>query len=420
MDINNNSELKTIQGNIFVIYTILNLMIYILPSLKILVPYLIAAGIMLIFLPFVFFKMQRYTSYYILIFFAAFFVSLVNVINGLYTSYDFMNEIIRTLRFFMPVIWTLFALRFCSSKQQNIILLAFAVITVFILIKTILALETDAWIARILAQSKTSDNAQIRSYRMDNVGGFEFSYMIGIVVICLTWAALKCKRILIKVICIASAFFCYYYIIQTMYTTLLLLTSMGILLLLFFNAKSIIYKISFIAVGLVLAFSAAPLFKFLSGLFTNSLLSTKFLQIYNVLSGKGLDSLGSRPGFIANAVGNWLKSPIWGGYSTSTHTHSFIFSILERTGIIGLTAFLSCMYVSYKVITVQLKEKSIDTLLTTMVFAYIIALSVFNPIDYLFEIPIAAFFIAPVWSQFILKNNDIKPKADKLKHNIQK
>lgn len=392
--------------SVFVLYAGLTMAVYILPSLKITVPYIYAALIMLAFLPIAVIKMQCHVNYYVLLAITTLVSSAFYFVNGVYGSVDTVNEIIRALRFFLPIIWAAYAFRFCSAKQRRNILIIFAVIVLFMLIKTIHALEKDAWIARILAQDKSTDTAEIRAYRMGNVGGFEFSYMVGVVVLCLTWAALKYRNIKAKILCIVGAAVCFYYIIQTMYMTLLLLTFGGVILLLFFKTKSRLVKIAIVLGSIVVAFSLAPLFKYLSEVFSGSLLSTKFMQFYTALTGGGADSLGSRPELIREAVARWLKSPIWGGYETSVRTHSMVFALLEATGLIGLLSFLGCLFGSYKMISDELKKNGIDTLLISTVFMYILALATLNPVGYVFEVTIAAFFIAPLWSELVTGYND--------------
>ena len=405
MTVNNKQNFRLDSGSVFVLYTSLIMVCYILPALKITIPYIFAALLMLAFLPIAMIEMQNNLNFCIVLLTATFLSAVFYFINGIYGLSDMVNEAVRYIRFFLPVIWTLYAMRFCSPKQQRHMLIIFGIVMTFILIKTIIALENDIWVARILAQDKTTDTAEIRAYRMGNVGGFEFSYMMGIIVICLTWAALRCKKVFAKILCVAGAVIGFYYIIQTMYMTLLILTSVGILLLLLFNTKSTYVKILLVIGSIVASFSLAPLFKYLSELFSGSLLSIKFSQFYEALTGGGTDSLGSRPELIMDAVQRWLKSPIWGGYDVSVRTHSFVFSTLEAIGLIGLFAFLWCIWGAYKSISSELRKKKVETILLSIVFIYVFALAVLNPIGYVFEVTIAAFFITPLWSVLIANNS---------------
>lgn len=400
------------RGSVFVLYTSLVMVCYILPVLKITIPYIFAALLMLVFLPISMIKMPNNLNFFIVLMVATFLSTAFYFINGIYGLSDTINEAIRYIRFFLPVIWTLYSLRFCSTKQRCHILIIFGIVMTFILIKTILALEIDSWVARILAQDKATDTAEVRAYRMGNVGGFEFSYMMGIVVICLTWAALRSEKVLTKILCVSGAVIGFYYIIQTMYMTLLILTSVGMLLLFLFDIKSTLVKILIVIGSVVASLSLAPFFKYLSELFSGSLLSTKFIQFYEALTGGGTDSLGSRPKLIMDAVQRWLKSPIWGGYDTSVRTHSLVFSTLEATGLIGFFAFLWCIFWAYKSILFELRKKNIETILLSIVFLYVFALAILNPIGYVFEVTIAAFFITPLWSVLIGSEEYIVPSFE--------
>ena len=401
---------KTPSLSLFVLYIILTMVIYMLPAVKLLVPYILAGSFMLLFLPVAMMRMQHRPGFFMLLLGSAFVSAALYFANGFMGTTDAINEAIRYIRFFLPVTWAVYALRFCTPKQRRNLLIFFGIITVFILFKTIKALEADEWVTRILAQDKTADSAEIRAYRMGNIGGFEFSYMMGVVVLCLVWAALKCKKAMVRVLSIVGAVVGFYYIIQTMYMTLLILTSAGILLLLLFNTKNILTRVLLIFGSIALVFSIVPLCKYLSEVFSGSLLSEKFLQFYTALTGGGADSLGSRPGLIADALERWLQSPIWGGYGFSVATHSMIFSILEATGLIGLFAFLGCILSGYKWISLELRKQNVPTGLLSIVFGYIIVLSVLNPIGYVFEVTIAAFFITPLWSTLLCANDSSASK----------
>lgn len=393
------------QGIIFSLYIVLVMAVYILPALKLTVPYILAAALMLLFLPIVLLKMKSVFAYLLLLLGTSACVLFVSLLTGIYGTVDAINEFIRNLRFFLPAVFAVFAFRFCDSKRRNVILTAFAVMTGYMLLKTFDALQKDMWITRILAQDKATDTALIRSYRMANVGGFEFSYMIGIIILGLLWAFFHCKNKIVKILCVVGVVIGYYYIIQTMYTTLLILISVGIMLMLILCVKNIIAKVALAVVGIVLIFSLAPLFKYLSGVFSGSLLSVKFMRIYNALMFGDVDALGSRPELIMEAVTNWAKSPIIGGYEVSERTHSLFFSILESTGLIGAVSYIGCFIASYKMIVRELKLRNVDTLLVTLSFLYVFTLSVLNPVGYVFEVTVAAFFIIPLWSSLICKDS---------------
>lgn len=397
--------IKIDSRGLFVIYTIITICVYTLPYTKLTIPYIIAGLMMLVTIPIIAIKNTKWLNYTALLVIASAILMLFCMISEYFTLTDSINEMIRNIRFFTPALWTMYVLQFCSKNQKKVIIVLFGVLVCYILYKTMNALANDQWITRILAQSATTDSAEIRSYRLGNVGGFEFSYMIGIVTLCLVWAALKCKKIIVKILSILAAIFCFYYIIQTMYTTLLLLTSLGILALLFMNIKNILGKVVLIIGFLALIFVLPTLFDYLSNLFSGSLLSTKFLQMESAITGGGAEELGSRPEYMMEAFRGWLHSPIWGGYSYTLKVHSFLVGLLESHGIIGIALWFALYKSTYKMISSNLKQQGVSTELFNIVAWFILLLSFFNPIGYCFELTIAGFFITPIWIMIV--NNSI-------------
>lgn len=59
------------------------------------------------------------------------------------------------------------------------------------------------------------------------------------------------------------------------------------------------------------------------------------------------------------------------------------------------------MWWAYKSILSELRKKDVETILLSVVFLYVFALAVLNPIGYVFEVTISAFFITPLWSALI-------------------
>lgn len=393
---NSRFSLQFSSQSIFVLYVILTFTIYTLPAFKVRTPYLVAGILMLSFLPFAMIKNKSWMNYSILVLGTSFFVFLFNILSGIFTIAEAINEVIRNTRFFLPVLWTLYAFEYCTVKQHRHILWAFGIITGFILLRTITALEQDQWITRILAQSKSADTEQIRTYRMQNVGGFEFSYMMGIVTLISVWCSIRFRQMLIKVVGMGVSILGLYYIIQTMYTTLLLITTLGILLLLLINIKSTMTKLLLVCVYIGLAVGLAPLCLFLSGMFEGSLLAAKFIQMYNALTGAGIDALGSRPGFIALTIENWLKSPLFGGYGSTYNAHSLVFSLLETNGLFGLGCWIANIVGAMRLIEKEFVERGLDLSLFRVTLLYIIILAILNPIGYVFEVTIAVFFITPM------------------------
>lgn len=398
---------KTLKISPFIIYVIITFLVYVLPAMKVTIPYVISGTLMLVFLPVAMLKKKRWLNYAVLLLTLSSWVFFLDILSGGYSLIECINEVIRNVRFFLPVLWTAYAMEYCDVSLYKQFMVCFIATVGMILFKTINALEQNQWITRILAQAKTVDTPEIRAYRLQNVGGFEFSYMMGIVTLCLVWTAIKAKNKVIRNLSICAAVISFYYIIQTMYTTLLLLTSIGVLLLVVFSIKNQLIRVVLSILLCMLPFGMAPFFEFLSGVFTDSLLSTKFMQMHNALTGGGAEALGSRPGYILDALRNWSHSPLIGGYNVGNKAHSVIFATLEKNGLIGLFAFGFMFYKSWRLLVIHMKVIEIDKLLINIVFLYVLALAFLNPVGYVFEVTIAAFFVTPLWS-VLVKNMEGK------------
>ena len=401
-----NPKNKTKNSNIlFCVYAIATMAIYILPYTKLMFPYIPVAILMLSSFPLIMLKKNSWGLFGV----ALCYVSLIMAVLFRYELVDGINDIVRNVRLFLPILWGAYAINHCNRKQRIIILIGFTIITCIILYNSIKALEEDPWIARILAQDQSSSSDDINAYRKQNVGGYSFAYMVGAVTICVAWLALKFKQVWKKVLCIVGVIFCYFYIIQTMYTTLLLLTSICIFFLLILYSRKISTKIFLVVIAIGIYFGIEPLLYYLSGVFdSSSLLSTKFNQMYLAVSGKGVEALGSRPVLISQAFNNWLESPIWGG-NAKTPSHSLFFELLQGGGIVGTILWLTLYACTWALMVKELKKNNISTVIFNACMIYFSALSIFNDTRYTFEITIAIFFVVPILSSiFAIQKNKEK------------
>lgn len=382
---------------IFMVYSIVTTIVYLLPYTKFTFPYIYMACLMLISLPIIMLKRYKWLAYGIILGAVSLFVLFLNLLNGNYSFIDATNEMLRNVRFFLPVLWASYSLHYSNNKQRKCVIALWAIVVAFIMFKTLNALSENMWVSRLLAEDKSLSSAKINAYRLQNVGGFEFSYMMGIVTLCLVWTALNVKKMWIKICGILLSILCFYYIIRTMYTTLLLLTVIGIILLIFLYIKNSIVKVVFIVTIIGLFLGLVPIWGYLSGVFGDSLLAEKFIQIQEVVAGADVNELGKRPQLIFHALKNWLHSPVWGGYGESSNAHSLIFTMLEQNGLIGLVSWVFVYQQSWKMVTLDLKKHGINANLFHICMCYVLGLSFLNPIGYVFEVTITAFYIVPLW-----------------------
>lgn len=386
----------------FIIYAFVTSAVYILPIVKFRAPYVVTATLMLVSILFFVVKETPWFGKAFLLCFISLLLFVFSVLISGATPVYAINEAIRNIRFFLPALWGCFALRYCNKKQQLIFFILFGVLCVFILSRTLVALNEDPEVTRLLAQDKASSNEEINEYRLRNVGGFEFSYMMGIVVLCLVYTALKVKNIWKKLLLIAAIVFLYSYIIDTMYTTLLILTTVGIAILFFMETQDVRLKVLALALAVFVIFALGPITNFLSGAFPDgSFLNDKFAGIHEAITAGDATLMGSRPELLLRGIQNWLKFPLFGRLDSGSNTHSLLISLLESGGLVAFVLWLVVYVFAYKELKSEIVNCGKNHGLLFVAFVYIFVLSLLNPIGYVFELTIAAFFIVPMVCGFI-------------------
>lgn len=383
---------------IFIFYVVLTVMVYIMPAIKITVPYIIAALLMLVSLPFLMWQREKIFNYTIALLFVSFYFVARFVFFSAYTLSDSINEGIRNIRFFLPVLWGVYAVRHLEKKQIRVLLLFFFIIIAYIWTNTIVALTENPEIARLLAQGAESESgAKLNFYRLANVGGFEFSYMLGIIALCFLWLFLVHRNLGLKVASGIAYCLTVYYILCSQYTTLLLLTFLGTVILLFIVKNNPFFRIVIVVLSLIFIFNVESIFYYLSGVFEGSILEVKFLNIANLLKTGNLTELGSRPELIKTGIMAWLDNPIFGSNVTGLNTHSLFIGILAQTGVVGISCWGYLMYASFRKIKVSLKQYKKGMPLLYCTIGFLALLSFLNPIGYVFEVTITVYFFVPIF-----------------------
>lgn len=405
IEIGSNRVIK--RNTIFLLYIFLVTAIYVMPFFKYAVPYKIAAVLMLIPLPFLAFYDNTAFRFSLVLVVVSTFSFIQNSLMGM-DIIDAANELIRNVRFFLPALWGYcFLSKGLNKKETGLFLLAFLIIVGFILVKTSVALNDNPMIARILAQDKSTSSDSLNAYRIANIGGFEFSYMVGMLVLAFLELAYYLKKPILKIACVALYIVSFYYVIQTMYTTLLILAFIGSVAIIFFNTKSRVFKIILFILAIVFLVFLPTILQLLAVVFKGMpVLSYKFELMFKALTDKNVNELGRRPELILNALQNWAGSPIFGVYNPQSNAHSLFFSVLERNGLFGLILWLYLVVQSFMLVRKGLFSEKKNNRFVNLIFCYVAILSVLNPIGYVFEVTITAYFIIPIGCAFFMEKDN--------------
>ena len=388
----------------FAIYAVFTMACYMLPYTQFVLPYTIMAPLMLFSFVWMFFGGEESIGYSTIVIVASLMMMFAVIIAQRLDLVTGINTAIRDMRFFLPVLWGVFALKYANEKQRKIILVVFVALILLVVSKTIEAVRVEPMIVRLLAQDKTRGNTEINAYRLNNVAGYTFSYMMGAVVICAAWIASNSYGKLLKGVGIVVLVLSFFFVIETMYATLLILSFLGIVLVLFVKSKNIITKVVIIFFGLIAVILMEDIMEGLSNLFAFSdVLHIKFRDMHNAIKYGDISQVGSRPQLIFEALGKWAKSPLFGS-SEVNRAHSTVFSILQESGIVGLSLWIAALCYAIRIIKKRLQSKNIDTRMFGVCAAYVGILSIFNDIRSIYELTIVVFFIVPVLSVYITEN----------------
>ncbi|MBE6529482.1 MAG: hypothetical protein E7680_02625 [Ruminococcaceae bacterium] len=394
---------KNKKGWIAAFYLAATIVLYILPYTKFTLPYIFMALAMLVSVPLLMLENTKKLNYMLLLLV----VSLLFAIRcGFFPDYriaDAINEGIRNIRFFLPAFWGVYALQKMDKKQSAVVLIVFSLLVVYIFINTLVALEKDPEIARLLARSVENSSEELNAYRLANVGGFGFSYMMGMVALCLLWLFFIKKNWWIKIGSLILYLAIVYYAFQSQYTTLILLTLIGSIVLLFVCNKNFAFRVILIVVGIIVLLNIVNIFRGLSNAFGDSIIGVKFQRIVNSFGTGDIDNLGSRPRLIRENFEVWLRNPVFGAYSKEANAHSLIMNILSQMGFVGIGLFGFLFYKVYRFVLNEAKKYQYGRSLFNCATAYLLALSILNPIGYVFEVTIATYLVVCLFIKVFLK-----------------
>ena len=394
------------RGQILALYTIVYLAIAFLPVLKYSVPYLAQGLICLSYVLLVFLKETRFRIIIILLFVLGLIGGALSFVNGEVVT-EVINEPIRVLRCVLPC-FILGDLCRCSQKTKLFIWLFLSGLLLFIAINTSLELTKNDMIARLLASGDTDES--LTQYRMRNIGGFGFSYAIGITFPLWLRVFFKTNNRFLKIVSLIAAAFIAGYIVLAQYMILFVLCMMSLLLTLVFNSKKVIVTIFCIVAVFVSLLFASSFFRWMAGLDIGSLMQRRLNSIADFFEGKKtLEELTVRFRLYKDAINDFAKHPILGTPHSvaAADSHSWILGVAASTGLVGISCLTGELVVYFKLGRYISLSNGLDSGLFMISFLMFLFLSVLNPIQYAYEIFIVLFLYIPLTLCLFGKNERI-------------
>lgn len=276
---------------------------------------------------------------------------------------------------------------------------------VFVYIRTMRELSVYPTVCRLLAIGKYNNYMaeEIQSLRMKNIGGFGFSYAMGIIEIASFYSAVRYKgkkRIIYALVTLALLVF----IVRAQFMTLLILcVTINFLTSLRF-AKSYATKAFIVfAIVLLLVFSG-PITGALAGLITGERLSERMYALSGFLEGDGYNSW--RLEFIKDCMGSISKHLFFGqpdmlnnyeARSISANSHSTQFKLLVDIGLAGSVIYNFYLFYLRKYMVKLICRNGGNPEPFIICFWFLWILSWLNPVFQNYELPFALFLVIPLF-----------------------
>ena len=383
--------------NIFMsVYILAIIALLVLPMLKYSVNYV---PIILFTLPFVFvYLMQKNKStitFLCLVIMLALLFVFSFLINAPLNINAAMNMSIILYLCFVPFLLFDYLSNTKSKWEVQLVLIGIICIYAFIIIMTSRAFIDDPVIARRLAIG-SADDEYINDMRMKNIGGFGFSYAVGMfipyIAIRIVRSSGKTKALFIAlfIALFVYAFFC-------QYTMLLILAIAFSTVVFIIGSKSIITKTVMLFSSLVILINLTNIFKFLGNNLPFVSLAYHFRGLYTSLS-TGEDTT-SRILTTKRCLGLFRQHPFFGvnmldSYNAYivNHGHSTYFPILASNGIFGLGMLFVTTFYIMRSIYLKIRTNRMNVI----IFIMYVVLGFLNPTHNAFEVSVSVFLLIPL------------------------
>ena len=282
-----------------------------------------------------------------------------------------------------------------SVWEIRLVIIGTVAIFVFVMIMTSIAFIDDPTIARSLASGRTDDE-YINSMRMQNVGGFGFSYAVGMFI---PYIAIRIVRSSgnIRFVFIALYIALFMYALFCQYTTLLFVAIAFSTVIFIWGSKNALTKSILLFVSLLVLINLTGIFKFLGNHIPFTSLAYHLKNLYISMSTG--EETNSRLLAAKRCIGLFRRNPFFGAnlldrYNSYivNHGHSTYFGILASNGIAGLGILLFATVSIMRSIYVKTNPNKMNII----IFIMYIVLGFLNPTHNAFEISVVVFLLIPL------------------------
>ena len=393
---NNKYEVSVSKSTIWVLYTICYVILNCLPIVKYSIPYIFAGLFSIVPLLIVSFNDRKYCKILILFCIFGFLHGLIYFVNGYGTWTEIINEPIRCIRYFVPVV-LLRKILSSSRKKRVITWFIISGLFLFVAISTLNGVRQNPMLARLLATgSSMSDD--IAAYRYQNVGGFEFCYALGFTTPIWLYLLIREKG-LKRFFALVPLIIVFYFALQVQYMTLLLICAASVFLVLFFCVKGSLKKLGIIFLSIAILCLLPTIMRRIAYSGVESVLSQKLLNMADVLEGKQqLSDTTSRTRLYFEAFEVFLSNLFVGAANSAaaSNAHSTILGAMASSGILGGISICFGMYSCCRETIGNLIQADRKSMVYYICIFLFVMLLFVNPIHYAYEISIVMFLYIPL------------------------
>ena len=390
-----NSIKITMGKMMLLLYTLVYMVISILPMFKYSVPYVISGSVCLSYALFVFIKYEKYRKSMVLLAFLGAIEGFVLFVNG-QTVTTIANEPIRVVRCIIPC----FILGDVIKLAKDLKLFLWFFISgliIFVALKTLIELSNNEMIVRILASGETSEFND--EQRMQNIAGFEFSYAVGLTFPMWLILFTRAKNVLLRIAFILVAIFVAYYVVSAQYMILFLLCMLSLVIIIATGSKKFYVKLFSILFIIIMLLLSSIIFRWMASWNVGEMMNWRLNNLADFFEGKiAAEETSSRWALYRNAINAFFNSPIIGSQKSAVaaESHSWILSASVSAGIIGLACVITEIVVYAKLNKRAYVKNGLDLKLNAYIYTIFIILCVLNPIQYAYEIFILMFLYVPL------------------------
>lgn len=297
----------------------------------------------------------------------------------------FMHPFMSLWIWIFPIIMASELIKYKSFDTNRFVYLGSLTILMVVIVATLKMMVENPIIMRDMTAGLDPDFvAQMNSM---NIGGFGIAYGCGVVLIALTGCILAYKMskqnklFALSLIVIFGAL-----VVMAQFTTLLIICAA------IFFYQSLCFKRSsptkfIIVLGIVIiGIFSKDLLAMTIDTFQGTVTSYHLKEIYDSVFGDS-EYDNTRSLYMANSIELFLSSPIWGnnvssGVNAETiyESHSTIMTVLCKTGIIGLFAYLGAFWKAFKPIY-KSWNSSTRKILGNSLIGYYLLLALLNPAE---------------------------------------